>query len=302
MFSFHNKCLFIAGFVTVILAACTKDVSIPIQPYQPKLSIQCLITPGKVPMAYVYRTVPFFNSNVLPTDLFLRNAVVTLSSPDGIETLRPDSAWNPVLCYYEYFYSGQIPVQASKTHTLSITYNGETFLAAAKTDRRLVQLDSVAYTPKFKDLYGEHEGIILYFTDPAGKGDYYRFDMGRTFGSSDTIFGVGKVISKCSLGKTTWVQEIGRTIYTDQSGDGTAFTMTIEPTYKHKKGDVGYVRLQSMDKAAFDFYDQFDRQKLSQLNPFVEPVFIQPGQFGERVFGVFGAYVVSDSLKFVYPE
>lgn len=69
---------------------------------------------------------PFFDSNVLPVDLFLRNAAVTLSSPDGSEILRPDSAWNPVLCFYEYFYSGQMTVQAAKTYTLSIVYNGET--------------------------------------------------------------------------------------------------------------------------------------------------------------------------------
>lgn len=302
MFSIYKKHLFLAGITVLILNACTKDVSIPIQPYDSKLSIQSLITPGKTPTVYVYRTVPFFDANVLPIDLFLRNASVTLSNPDGTEALRPDSAWNPVLCYYEYFYAGQIPVQADKIYTLSIVYNGETFSATAKTDRRVVQLDSVTYTPQFKDLYGEHEGIVLHFNDPVGKGDYYRFDMGRTFGPADTIFGVGKVISECSLGKTTWVQELGRSIYPDQNGDGSGFILTIEPTYKHKQGDVGFVRLQSMDKAAYDFYDQFDRQKLSQANPFVEPVFIQPGQFGAKAFGVFGAYAVSDSIQFIYPE
>ncbi|MEZ4927455.1 MAG: DUF4249 domain-containing protein [Saprospiraceae bacterium] len=302
MFSIRIKYLFFTVGVLLILNACTKDVSIPIEPYNSKLSIQCLITPGKTPVAYVYRTVPFFDSNVLPVDLFARDAVVTLTSPDGSETLQPDSAFNDVLCYYEYFYAGQSPVQSNKTYSLSILYNGESYSASTTTDRRVVQLDSVTYTPQFKDLYGEHEGIILNFKDPAGKGDYYRFDMGRTFGPLDTIFGVGKVISECSLGKTTWVQELGRSIYADQNGDGTSFTITVEPTYKHKEGQVGYVRLQSMDKATFDFYDQFDRQKIAQTNPFVEPVFIQPGQFGTKAFGVFGAYVVSDSVKFVYPE
>ncbi len=43
------------------------------------------------------------------------------------------------------------------------------------------------------------------------------------------------------------------------------------------------------------------RQKLAQYNPFVEPVFIIPGQFKDAI-GVFGAYAVSDSVLFVYPE
>lgn len=302
MFTSQKRIFFFLTITIIAYASCTKDVSIPVQPYEPKQSIQCLITPGQKPVAYVYQTVPFFDGNVLPADLFVRNAVVTMNGPEGSETLRIDSAWSSVRCYYEYFYTGQTPVQSNQSYTLSVVYNGETFSATAMTDRRVVQLDSVTYTAKFKDLYGEHEGIILHFNDPAGKGDYYRFEMGRTFGPNDTIFGVGKVVSECALGKTTWVQEIGRSIYPDQSADASSFTITVEPTYKHHQGQTGYVRLQSMDKATHDFYDQFDRQKLSQVNPFVEPVFILPGQFGERAFGVFGAYAVSDSIPFVYPE
>ncbi|MDQ6903819.1 MAG: hypothetical protein M3139_12510, partial [Bacteroidota bacterium] len=62
-----------------------------------------------------------------------------------------------------------------------------------------------------------------------------------------------------------------------------------------------YVSLQSVDKNIFNFYDNLDRQKLAQYNPFVEPVFIIPGQFKDAI-GVFGAYAVSDSVLFVYPE
>jgi hypothetical protein len=110
------------------------------------------------------------------------------------------------------------------------------------------------------------------------------------------------VLSECSLGKTTWLPEIGRSIYPDSGADAEPFTLTIEPTYKHKKDQIGYVRLQSMDEATYKFFEQYDRQKLAQYNPFVEPVFIVPGQFGERALGVFGAYAVSDSLGFVFPE
>jgi len=60
--------------------------------------------------------------------------------------------------------------------------------------------------------------------------------------------------------------------------------------------------LQTVDKNVFNFYDNLDRQKLAQYNPFVEPVFIVPGQFEGKAIGVFGAYAVSDSALFVYPE
>lgn len=75
----------------------------------------------------------------------------------------------------------------------------------------------------------------------------------------------------------------------------------IEPNYSHKKGDSTYIKLESVDRNIFNFYDNLDRQKLAQYNPFVEPVFSIPGQFTKAV-GVFGAYTVSDSVLFVYPE
>jgi Domain of unknown function (DUF4249) len=294
--------LLLIGVALLLVVSCTKEVAIPIQPYQSKLSIQCLITPGKAATVNLYRTVPFFDTDILPTDLFIRTAAVSISTIEGIDLLSVDSIWNPFRCYFEYFYKGKTLIEPSKTYTLSIVYDGATYTSTATTNRRIVQIDSVTYSPKFKDLYGEHEGIQLHFNDPAGQGEYYRFNMGRTFTILDTIFGPGKTFSACSLGKNTWLQEIGRTIYSDKDIDGSSFTITVEPTYKHKKGQVGFVRLQTMDKAAFDFYDQFDRQKLAQYNPFVEPVFILPGQFGTHAFGVFGTYVVSDSIRFEYPE
>jgi hypothetical protein len=298
----NKKILFISIFFAALINACTKDVSIPVQAYEPKISIQSLITPNQIPKVYLNQTVAFFDTKVKPVDLFIRNAVVRMSNPDGEEILQPDSTWNAYRCYYEYFFSGKIAIQANKTYTLTVLDRGNTYTASAKTDRRKVQLDSVTYTTKFKDLYGEHEGIISHFKDLSGIGEYFRFDMGLTFGVNDTLFGPGKEFSPCALGKTTWVQEIGRSIYPDNNADGTAFTLTIEPTYKHKKDLVAYVRLQSVDKAMYEFYDQYDRQKLAQYNPFVEPIFILPGQFGDKAFGVFGAYIVSDSLRFVYPE
>ena len=84
--------------------------------------------------------------------------------------------------------------------------------------------------------------------------------------------------------------------------DGLALTFVFEPNYSHKKNDTAYIMLQTVDKNISNFYDNLDRQKLAQFNPFVEPVFIIPGQFGDKAIGVFGAYAVSDSVLFVYPE
>lgn len=80
-----------------------------------------------------------------------------------------------------------------------------------------------------------------------------------------------------------------------------SLSFVFEPTYKHTSNDTVYIKLQSCDKNMLEFYNQLDKQKLSQFNPFVEPVFIKSGQFNNAI-GVFGSYVLSDSVVFVYPE
>ena len=123
--------------------------------------------------------------------------------------------------------------------------------------------------------------------------------MSRMIDSS--VKSVDAVKSSCTFGQKYYVKETGRTIYPDKNVEGLALTFTFEPNFSHKLNDTAYIRLQAVDKNIYNFYDNLDRQKLAQYNPFVEPVFIAPGQFKDAI-GVFGAYAVSDSVRFIYPE
>jgi hypothetical protein len=98
------------------------------------------------------------------------------------------------------------------------------------------------------------------------------------------------------------VHELGRSVYSDEGLSGKQIKMVIEPAYLHKQGTQGLVSLESFDKNAFDFFDQLDKQKQSQFNPFVEPVFLQDGQFGSKAIGYFSAKTSSPPVKFIFPE
>lgn len=50
------------------------------------------------------------------------------------------------------------------------------------------------------------------------------------------------------------------------------------------------------------FFDQLEKQKVAQLNPFVEPVFLRDGQFGSKAIGYFSAMNKSNPVTFIYPE
>ncbi len=288
--------------VTVIFISfgCEKTITIKQQPYQSKLSIQGLITPNQKPQVYLNRTVPYFDPKVNTRELTIDNATVSLNDGISTFTLSFDSLYNYHYCQYDYFYSSPKVIQPNKTYMLAVIYNGVTYNATATTNQFKSAVTSISYTHKFKDLYGEHEGIIVGYTDKTGIGDYYRYEMGRMIDSS--VKSVNAVKSSCTFGQKYYVKEIGRTIYPDKNVDGLAVTFVFEPNYSHKKDDTAYIRLQTVDKNISDFYDNLDRQKLAQFNPFVEPVFIIPGQFGDKAIGVFGAYAVSDSVLFIYPE
>jgi hypothetical protein len=284
---------------TFLLISCEKTITVKQQAYQSKLSIQGLITPSQLPRIFINRTVPYFDPKVNTRELTVDNAKVTLNDGTSVFTLPFDSLYNYHYCRYDYFYSSLQNIQANKTYTLTVDFNGTTYSAQAVTNQSKVAITSLSYVQTFKDLYGEHEGIIVGYMDKPGEENFYRYEMGRMIDSS--VKSVDAVKSSCTFGAKYYVKEVGRTVYSDKNVDGKSLTFTFEPNYSHKTGDSAYIKLESVDKNIFNFYDNLDRQKLAQYNPFVEPVFILPGQF-KGAIGVFGAYAVSDSMLMLYPE
>ena len=65
------------------------------------------------------------------------------------------------------------------------------------------------------------------------------------------------------------VHELGRSVYTDFGQTGKQIKVVIEPAYTHKRGTKGIVFIQTIGKDAYDSFDQLDKQKLAQFNPFV---------------------------------
>lgn len=285
----------------VIFESCEKEIAIKQQAYTSKPSIQCLITPGKLPKLYLNRTLPYLDPAIVARKMFLSNASVTISADGIIDQLLPDSVFQVFFGTYEYFYKGSKIIQANKNYTLSINSNNIEYKATASTTQKTVRLDSVTYVANFKDIYGEHEGVIFHLQDDPLSKDFYRYEMHRSADTA-TYWGENKFKSPIlKNNETTRVTEIGRTIFSDVSFSGGSFSFAIEPVFKHKKGDLTYVFIQICDQNIYNFYDELDKQMLALKNPFVEPVFLLPQQF-KNAIGVFGSYALSDSVKFVYPE
>jgi len=283
------------------ISACQKIVTVTPPPYTNKVSIQCFIEADSVPVLYLNRTVPYFSDAIKKNQLVVRNAQVSIKSVSSDDTLKLDSTFDKIDCQYIYFYRGSKKIFQNTSYDLSITNGINVYKATAVTEQIAPSIDSVMYTSKFSDINGEHEGVIVYFKDNAQQVNFYRYEMFRHADTS-TKKAESPLVSAC-LGKDSiLVHEIGRAVFNDIGLEGQQIKMVAEPAYSHKKGTRGFIFVQAIDKNAYNFFDQLDKQKIASNNPFIEPVFLKPGQFGSQAIGFFSAKKNSSLYVFFYPE
>jgi hypothetical protein len=294
---------FLLIVTSIIFYSCEKTITISPPAYLSRPSIQCMLEADSLPIVYFNRTVPYFNENLLFRDLIIRNAQIKIQSSAGTDSLQLDSAYDKSFCQYNYYYKGHIPVQLNKTYTLTVVNGADNFTATCQTYQLKPAIDSTAYTPNFSDLYGDHEGVIVYFKDIPSQTNYYRYQMDRFVDTSTLQAFVKAKASPCLIGRDSALfHEQGRSVYADEGIAGQQLKIVIEPAYTHKNGTRGLVYIQAIDKNAYDFFDQLDKQKLTQRNPFVEPVFLRDGQFGNKAVGYFSCMVKSSPVLFIFPE
>ena len=293
--------------IVAMTFSCQKEIFIPQAPYEGKVSIQGIVEPDSIPIVYFNRTVPYLTGSSNTTDLVIRNALIKISSLGESDILKLDSTYSKVDCRYNYFYKGSIKSKINTTYSLEIIDDLKTYSATASTTLSNVTIDSVTYTPIFKDVYGEHEGVITYFKDIPNETNYYRYEMFRAVDST-VRRGEKKLYGSCLANDTVMFRELGRSVYSDLNLEGLQIKIVAEPALSHTANPAkgyyvkGWVRIQSLDNAAYQFYDQIDRQKLGVFNPFVEPFFLREGQFGKDAFGFFGSRIRSKPILFTFPE
>lgn len=283
-----------------ILYACQKDIKLKPLQNENQLSIECILIPGQIPQLFLQSSVAFFSPNTTPSQLFVRGASVSITG-SSTDNLIIDSVFDKFRCRWVPFYKGSVPSQPGQTYNLSVTYNGKNYTASTTINQPKISISTTSYVAEFHDVYGGHEGVIVNFTDVAGIENFYRYQMSRAIDSS--VYGsssLGLIHSTCTNGAFFYVREFSRSIYFDKGLDGQNMQLVVEPAYGHSQGDTAFVFVQSLDKNSAEFYDNLDKQKLAQFNPFIEPVFLKTKIAG--CIGVFGSAVVSDSVLFVYPE
>ena len=102
------KAVIIICFLFWIAIACENEVDILQKPYDSKLSIQCLITPGAFPKLYLNSTMPFLDPALTNRQMFVDNAEVEITSDHEVILMKPDSLFDMFYGIYTYFYKLEI--------------------------------------------------------------------------------------------------------------------------------------------------------------------------------------------------
>jgi hypothetical protein len=292
--------IFLFIVAVYLLQSCQKEIKLKPLEYDNRPSIECILYPGKVPKLFLSNSVGFFNLSTTPSQLFARGALVKIIG-SSIDTLAEDSIFDNFRCRWTLFYKGNVPSLTGQTYNLSVTYQGKNYTASTTINQPKPTINNVSYISSFHDVYGDHEGVIVNFNDIAGSENFYRYQMNRMIDSS--VYGasnLGLIHSTCTNGLPFYITELGRSIYFDKGIDGQTLEFVTEPAFLHQQDDTAYVFVQSLDKNSAEFYDNLDKQKLAQYNPFIEPVFLKTKIDG--CLGIFGSIVTSDSVQFIYPE
>lgn len=280
-------------FTALLLNSCEKNIIIEPHPFQSQLSVECILEPGTMPKLFLGKTVGYFDTKHTSKDLFVKDAIITITNDLGIDTLVASHKFNFFHCTDEYFYLGTRKILPNQNYHLKILYNSNTYEADTETNVLPAKIDSITYIQNFSDFYGEHEGVVVTFYDLPNVKNNYRYRMDRVLDSSSTD------VPNCAT-EPYPATELGRSIFFDSNIDGAKMEIVIEPAFKHSTGDVAQIYLQTLDEASARFFDDLDKQKSSKLNPFIEPVFITSNISG--AFGIFGSCNNSDSVRFIFPE
>jgi hypothetical protein len=272
------------GFIFIILLAisCRKDVNVKLPEYKSKLIIESWIEPGQPAQALISTSAPYFGdfdfSN--PTVIFVKGAFVTVTDGSITDTLKE------VLPGQGFYYSGDNLVgQIGKTYTITVRHSGKEYSAQTSL-RNPVKLDSLFFKWE-KDSLGF---IWQHFKEPAGLGNYYRWQSKRLNVKYGDKFFAGPLFS----------------VFDDKFIDGKEFDFSYDrgpqpydvqkwrddPNRNYYRvGDTVAVKFSHIGKAEYDFWNTYYQNKASNSNPFSAPVNIK-SMFGnnQEVIGCFVGY------------
>ncbi|PSR55317.1 DUF4249 domain-containing protein [Adhaeribacter arboris] len=237
------------------LTGCEQVIDYELQEGTPKIVIEGLVTnqPGPYTVR-VSKTLGFLQNGQTPG---ITDAEVTISDDKGhSEVLQAKE--NGI------YQTKDLVGTVGNTYFLKVKVNGQEYTSQSYL-KPVTSLDSVTY--KFKEKNAEtDEGYYatIYFQEPKGKGDYYRFNIWVNEEQEDDIVAIN-----------------------DEVYDGNYGDPEIDIALK--KGDKLRVEMLSLDRAGYDFLRVLGTMQYYTGGPFDAPPANAPSNISNGAVGYFGA-------------
>jgi hypothetical protein len=242
-------------FLLIFLVSCSREDYVKSVDGESKIVVEGWIEQGDVPQVILSRSIPI-NATIDSTtifDYFIRSAKVTVSDGENEEvlSLRSDKERVPPYVYY----GSKIIGEVGKTYALKIEYLNRVIKATTSIPS-VVAIKSAEYV---KENSADTTGFIhLEFNDPVLEKNYYQIEtrldkvepifVPALYGNlNDENF----ISPSVSLQVTRGVYALSKTKY--------------KPYFKD--GDLVFVKLRTMSKDGFDFWNSWQNEIINGRSP-----------------------------------
>lgn len=215
--------------IAMVILSCKKVIKLDLGNDSGKLVIEGNIT-DRIGPQYVKlsRNVPFTNTNTYPP---VTGATVTIDNNQGrVAQFKEGPAGTYVL--------DSAHATAGRTYTLSITTGGQTYTASS-TMPQYVAMDSIVTSSNILSKNDNKRMMTVYFNDPAGVRNQYRFVMYVNGKQVNTIFA-----------------------FDDQFIDGKHVTLDLQQNETDIfPGDKVRVEMQCIDRPVYTYWFTLEQQQ-----------------------------------------
>ncbi len=246
----------ILSFFVLLISCNNDDISKQI-PVESKIVVEGSIEDGDVAKVVLSRSIPIGAAVDSTTILnyVIRSAKITVSDGEKEEVLRLKRDNDKIP---PFVYSGsEIIGEAGKTYTLKIEYLNKT-VAGKTTIPHSVPISSADY---IKDNPTDKNGyIFIKFNDPVNEKNFYQIQTRLVKYDSIYIPALYGNLNDANFN----TPEISFQIFR-----GKSFSFEDDSDYKSnfEDGDLIYVKLRTMDKAGFEFWNSWQNEIVNGKSP-----------------------------------
>ncbi|NBC83971.1 MAG: DUF4249 family protein [Bacteroidetes bacterium] len=267
--------IYLISLVLVTLA-CEKELPLNIPEYEQLVVVEGMVEPGEKTRVLLSLTAPFFNDydSVSMLDYRLTTAKVVMRYDSVSEVLRltKNKKYFP-----PFVYESTSRGETGKNYSLEVTHGGDTISASTYIPKP-TSIDSLWYEQK-PDKDSSFYFRIQFTDDPATK-DYYilftrvrgkeqKFYPTRTAAYDDALFSGKQVTFRMERGVTS--------------------VLDVNDMQSYRLGDIVVVKLCTVNKAVYEYWNSYQNLLISSANPFSSPSNELESNINNGI-GIFGGY------------